>query len=154
MSATWGRPPTFLCRFDFLWTWRYLLRKEERKIFRNELRSAIWNRLSLFGFSGHFSVAAAGTLFLFYNCMGHFFWKRLDGNPRGSPIFLDLDARRQNAITFERWRVVWIPAGIFESTYRFRTYVISRNVPRTCGGRLKRIPTCIVLKLRKIERIL
>ena len=66
--------------------------------------------------------------------------------PEAIPIFLDLDARRQNDITFEPYRVVWIPAGRFESTYRFRTYMISRNVPRTYGGRLKRIPTCIVLK--------
>ena len=36
-----GRPPTLSCRVDFLWTWRYLLWKGERKIFRNELRSAI-----------------------------------------------------------------------------------------------------------------
>ena len=51
-----GRPPTLSCRVNCLWVWRYLLWKGERKIFRNELRSAIWNRLSCFGFSGHFSV--------------------------------------------------------------------------------------------------
>ena len=48
------------------------------------------------------------------------FFSTFFSRPRGQPDFLDLNARRQNARTFEPYRVVPIPAGRFESTYRFR----------------------------------